>query len=151
MALLKPSLGRSPATVYGLMEATSNRKQRSFSSQAHGRHKKKPKRGYGRPRRMPPPSSRIGSIVMCAIIVVMAAFLGEVLLYNTFIPKDYFSTLAAKAFGRGDMVAAVVDSVMIGILLTHFWLDSFFWRFKKPEPRQWMLNWYAFLFSSRKP
>jgi hypothetical protein len=99
---------------------------------------------------MPPPSSRIGSIVMCAIIVVMAAFLGEVLLYNTFIPKDYFSTLAAKAFGRGDMVAAVVDSVMIGILLTHFWLDSFFWRFKKPEPRQWMLNRYAFLFNSRK-
>jgi len=82
---------------------------------------------------------------MCTILVLLAAFIGDNFLYNKLIPKDFFSTLVTKAADRGDLLSPVIDSFMIGILLTHFWLDSFFWRFKSPEPRQWMAKRYAFL------
>ena len=96
-------------------------------------------------RGVPDPKGRTGSIVMCVVLVVLAAFIGENFLYNKFIPKDFFSTVVTQAAGRGDVVTPVAESFMIGILLTHFWLDSFFWRFKSPEPRQWMSKRYAFL------
>jgi hypothetical protein len=96
-------------------------------------------------RGVPGPKGRAGSIVMCVILVVLAAFIGENFLYNKFIPKDFFSTVVTQAAGRGDVLTPVAESFMIGILLTHFWLDSFFWRFKSPEPRQWMSKRYAFL------
>jgi hypothetical protein len=93
----------------------------------------------------PAPKGRTGSIVMCVILVVLAVFIGENFLYNKFIPKDFFSTVVAQAAGRGDVLTPIAESFMIGILLTHFWLDSFFWRFKSPEPRKWMSKRYAFL------
>jgi hypothetical protein len=96
-------------------------------------------------RGVPPPKGRAASIVMCTILVVLAALIGDNFLYNKFIPKDFFSTLVTTAADRGDLLSPVIDSFMIGILLTHFWLDSFFWRFKSPEPRQWMAKRYAFL------
>jgi hypothetical protein len=96
-------------------------------------------------RGVPGPKGRAGSIVMCVVLVVLAAFIGENFLYNKFIPKDFFSTVVTQAAGRGDVLTPVAESFMIGILLTHFWLDSFFWRFKSPEPRQWMSKRYAFL------
>jgi hypothetical protein len=96
-------------------------------------------------RGVPGPKGRTGSIVMCAVLVGLAAFIGENFLYNKFIPKDFFSTVVTDAASRGDVLKPVAESFMIGILLTHFWLDSFFWRFKSPEPRQWMAKRYAFL------
>jgi hypothetical protein len=96
-------------------------------------------------RGVPGPKGRAGSIVMCVVLVVLAAFIGENFLYNKFIPKDFFSTVVTQAAGRGDVLTPVAESFMIGILLTHFWLDSFFWRFKSSEPRQWMSKRYAFL------
>jgi hypothetical protein len=44
---------------------------------------------------------------------------------------------------------ALIDSITIGILLNHFWLDSFFWRFQDPQSRNWMLSRFSFLFGSR--
>jgi hypothetical protein len=45
-------------------------------------------------------------------------------------------TVAAVAFGLG-----------WGVLLCHFWLDSFFWRLKEKVPREWIKSRYAFLFA----
>jgi hypothetical protein len=36
--------------------------------------------------------------------------------------------------------------VATGILLAHFWLDSFFWRMKNPESAKWMVNRFGFVF-----
>jgi hypothetical protein len=44
---------------------------------------------------------------------------------------------------------AMLDSIIIGILLNHFWLDSFFWRFQDPQSRNWLLSRFSFLFGSR--
>ena len=41
---------------------------------------------------------------------------------------------------------ALIDALAIGVLLTHFWLDSYFWKFSDKESREWMLERYNFLF-----
>jgi hypothetical protein len=99
-------------------------------------------------RGVPPPRGRAGSLVMCGILIVMAVFLGESFLYNSYLPKDLFSKVTTHALGRDDILVPVAESIGTGIWLTHFWLDSFFWRFKNPEARQWMTKRYAFLFNS---
>jgi hypothetical protein len=96
-------------------------------------------------RGVPPPRGRAASIVMCVVLVVLAAFIGDNFLYNKVIPKDFFSTFVVESAGRTDLLTPVIDAFMIGILLSHFWLDSFFWRFKSPESRKWMAKRYAFL------
>jgi hypothetical protein len=96
-------------------------------------------------RGVPPPRGKSASLVMCAILVVLAALIGDSFQYNWFIPKDFFTTFVVESAGRGDLLTPVMEAWVTGILLTHFWLDSFFWRFKSPESRKWMAKRYAFL------
>jgi len=44
-------------------------------------------------------------------------------------------------------ISAIASGLIWGILLCHFWLDSFFWRLKESGPRQWVKSRYAFLFA----
>jgi hypothetical protein len=44
-------------------------------------------------------------------------------------------------------VAAMGLGLTWGILLCHFWLDSFFWRLKEKVPREWIKSRYSFLFA----
>jgi hypothetical protein len=44
-------------------------------------------------------------------------------------------------------VAAMALGLTWGILLCHFWLDSFFWRLKEKVPREWIKSRYSFLFA----
>lgn len=90
--------------------------------------------------------SRYGPAVMTVALVLIGIFIADAFLYNKLIPKDFFATAAITGLGRGDLVTPTADAAMMGILLTHFWLDSFFWRFKEAGSRAWMLSRYAFLF-----
>ena len=47
------------------------------------------------------------------------------------------------------MIAGLATGFIWGILLSHFWLDSFFWRLKDKAPREWMRARFAFLFGGR--
>jgi hypothetical protein len=51
----------------------------------------------------------------------------------------------ARTFGT-----PMTNAIVTGILLNHFWLDSYFWRFRDSASRNWMLARYAFLFRNRK-
>jgi hypothetical protein len=44
-------------------------------------------------------------------------------------------------------VTGLASGLVWGILLSHFWLDSFFWRLKEKAPREWIKSRYAFLFA----
>jgi hypothetical protein len=44
-------------------------------------------------------------------------------------------------------VSGMAVGLIWGILLCHFWLDSFFWRLKDKTPREWIKSRYAFLFT----
>lgn len=44
------------------------------------------------------------------------------------------------------MIGGLAAGLSWGILLSHFWLDSFFWRLKEQAPREWVRSRYAFLF-----
>jgi hypothetical protein len=50
---------------------------------------------------------------------------------------------------EGPMIAGLATGFIWGILLSHFWLDSFFWRLKDKAPREWMRARFAFLFGGR--
>jgi hypothetical protein len=90
--------------------------------------------------------SRYGPAFMAVALVLIGIFFADAFLYNKLIPKDFFTGLIVKGLGRVDLVTPAADAAGMGILLSHFWLDSFFWRFKNPTSRTWMLNRYAFLF-----
>lgn len=44
---------------------------------------------------------------------------------------------------------SLTDGLANGILLNHFWFDSFFWRFTHPSSRQWLLERYSFMFPAK--
>jgi hypothetical protein len=47
----------------------------------------------------------------------------------------------------GPTVGGLTAGFIWGLLLCHFWLDSFFWRLKEKAPREWIRSRYAFLFA----
>jgi hypothetical protein len=41
---------------------------------------------------------------------------------------------------------SLANALGVGVLLNHFWFDSYFWRFSDKESRNWLLDRFSFLF-----
>ena len=74
-------------------------------------------------------------------VIIILAFYGSFpFVHSSIISLEFSSKTSEVYFG------SLLDALAAGILLTHFWLDSFFWKFSNKESRDWMLERYNFLF-----
>jgi len=90
------------------------------------------------------------------ICVGPAIFAFAVVIAAEFYAWGYFLSFNKTIFGvlnwtlgldlSGMTTQHVVDGVVIGILMTHFWLDGFLWRLRDKAPREWSRSRYNFLF-----
>jgi hypothetical protein len=99
------------------------------------------------------PSSGQKSILpRLAMIVVFAGclyFTGDLYFYHRFISPDIMGVwISNLLFHSGQFSRAFDFTVIYTILLSHFWLDSFFWRGRDPSARAWMANRFAFVLKS---
>jgi hypothetical protein len=77
------------------------------------------------------------------IFVVLCLIAGDVFSWHIITPIYHFADKATDAY-----FMSVVTGLATGMLVTHFWLDSFFWKFTKKESRDWILARYSFLFKT---
>jgi hypothetical protein len=88
--------------------------------------------------------------LMPAAFLLTALFLADFYYFQKVVSVAGVAHRISLWFGSpAGLDNAVIDSIVIGILLNHFWLDSFFWRFQDPQSRNWMLSRFSFLFGSR--
>jgi Flp pilus assembly protein protease CpaA len=94
---------------------------------------------------------QFSKVKMTSVFIITSLLMGDIYLFNIVVPTNYFSGFLAgvSGFSSGN----VGSGIALGVLLTHFWIDSFLWRFKgDPAARNWMIVRYDFLFdkSNRK-
>ena len=88
--------------------------------------------------------------LMPVAFVVTALFVSDFYLSQKLVSVSGVGRVVARWFGSPDGLAVSIrDAILTGILLNHFWLDSYFWRFKDVQSRDWMLSRFSFLF--RRP
>jgi hypothetical protein len=69
--------------------------------------------------------------------------------FNLVFSAARFGGVVAAFGSTGDVIGSAAFTLNVGVLLVHFWLDSYFWRFKAPSSRAWMTSRYAFLLGNR--
>jgi hypothetical protein len=89
--------------------------------------------------------SRTASWAMPAAFVLVAACLIDLYYFNLVFSAARFGGLLTYVGSTGEVIGSTVFTLNVGILLVHFWLDSYFWRFKEPRSRAWMSSRYGFL------
>lgn len=82
--------------------------------------------------------------LMTLLLVVCALVLCEFYGFHLFIRHVDMSSMISQEYRT-----SLVDGLANGVLINHFWFDSFFWRFNNASARQWLLNRYHFLFAPR--
>lgn len=102
---------------------------------------------YEKRARSGPPWARY---LMPAAFLLTALFLADFYYFQKVVSVGAVGHRLAAWFGSpAGLDSAIVDSIIVGILLNHFWLDSFFWRFQDPQSRDWMHSRFSFLFRPR--
>ncbi len=82
--------------------------------------------------------------MMTVFLVITGLVLGELYMFHAITRHiDVTGLMPSKYW------LSFVDGLTNGVLLNHFWFDSFFWRFNNPSARQWMIDRYSFLFPPR--
>lgn len=74
---------------------------------------------------------RYGAALMFPVFVVAVLIAGELYHFNWLRPEG---------------VAYFGQATIMGILLTHFWIDQTVWRLKNDNSRRWVMKRYSFLF-----
>jgi hypothetical protein len=94
--------------------------------------------------------SDLSRFIMPAALIVTGILVADFYLYQKVVSVGGVGRVMSRWFGSPQGLAvAISDSVVMGILLNHFWLDSYFWRFKDAQSRDWMHSRFSFLF--RRP
>jgi hypothetical protein len=93
--------------------------------------------------------SRTASWAMPVAFALLAATLIDLFHFNLVFSAARFGGLLGTVGAAGDVIGSTVFTLNVGVLLVHFWLDSYFWRFKAPSSRAWMTSRYAFLLANR--
>jgi hypothetical protein len=93
--------------------------------------------------------SRTASWAMPVAFALVAAALIDLYQFNLVFSAARFGGVVAAFGSTGDVIGSVTFTFNVGVLLVHFWLDSYFWRFKEPRSRAWMTSRYAFLLANR--
>jgi hypothetical protein len=89
---------------------------------------------------------------MPAAFIVTALFVADFYIFHKVVSVGGVGAVVSRWFGSpGGLAASISDAVVTGILLNHFWLDSYFWRFKDAQSRDWMLSRFSFLFQRQAP
>jgi hypothetical protein len=89
--------------------------------------------------------------LMLIAFVATALFVADFWYFNRFVSVGWLANFLGRITGAGSRyVSPMLDAIIIGTLLNHFWLDSYFWRFRDSASRNWMMTRYAFLFRNRK-
>jgi hypothetical protein len=102
---------------------------------------------YEKRERAGPPWTRY---LMPAALLLTALFLADFYYFQKVVSVGGVAHKISVWLGSPPgLDSAMLDAIVIGILLNHFWLDSFFWRFQDPQSRNWMLSRFSFLFGSR--
>jgi hypothetical protein len=86
---------------------------------------------------------------MPVAFALVAAALIDLYQFNYVFSAARFGGVLAYVGSTGDVIGSTVFTLNVGVLLVHFWLDSYFWRFKTPSSRAWMTSRYAFLLANR--
>lgn len=76
------------------------------------------------------------------LFLLLCVLIGDLYKFHKVIPVFHFADKLSDAYWM-----SLVNGFGVGVLLNHFWFDSFFWKFKNKEARDWMLERYGFLFS----
>jgi len=91
----------------------------------------------------------IYQLKMPFIFIVALLFFCDMYKLNYIIPSNWIEKIISPLI---TVSPAVMNSFGIAfvssVLLTHFWLDSYFWRFRDKSARDWMIERYGFLFKS---
>jgi hypothetical protein len=93
-------------------------------------------------------SQRSGMSIISAcryiiIFVLLCLLAGEILIWHKVIPPLHFDDKTSDAYWM-----SLLTALATGMLVTHFWFDSFFWKFTNKESRNWILERYNFLFKT---
>jgi hypothetical protein len=81
-----------------------------------------------------------------SVFAVAILITGELYWFHAFLPEFWVGRQVAHLV-QFDNGGAMSSGLAAGILLAHFWFDSFVWRLKNPESRSWVMRRYAFIFS----
>jgi hypothetical protein len=85
--------------------------------------------------------------LMPAAFIVTALFVADFYIFQKVVSVGGLGVIVSRWFGSpGGLAVSISDAIVTGILLNHFWLDSYFWRFKDAQSRNWMLSRFSFLF-----
>lgn len=88
-------------------------------------------------------------LAMILAFISTFLFFADFYYFHIFVSGNMGGFLARWIGGGDRLSGATNDAIVTGILLNHFWLDSYFWRFRDPGSRDWMMSRYAFLFRDR--
>ncbi len=87
--------------------------------------------------------------LMPLAFVATALLVSDFYVFQKVVSVGAVGRVVARWSGTPGLANSIIDAVFIGILLNHFWLDSFFWRFQDPQSRNWLLSRFSFLFRPR--
>ena len=82
---------------------------------------------------------------MPVAFLLVAAALIDLYQFNLVFSVARFGGLLGYVGTAGEVIGSLAFTFNVGILLVHFWLNSYFWRFKEPRSRAWMSSRYGFL------
>jgi hypothetical protein len=87
-------------------------------------------------------------LAFCLTLAVVINFYGSTQIFGF---NDLVTLTTTKILHMKKMtdtkINGIVSGLIFGILLSHFWLDSFYWRLKEKTPREWVKARYSFLFN----
>jgi hypothetical protein len=89
--------------------------------------------------------SRLSRWVMPVIFVVVAASLIDLYQFNLIFAAAGLGRLLTWVGSPDTAIGSAVFAFNVGVLLIHFWLDSYFWRFKDANSRTWMSSRFGFV------
>ena len=75
------------------------------------------------------------------IYILLSLVVGDLYFWHRIIPPFHFADKISDAYWT-----SLLTALATGVLLTHFWFDSFFWKFTNKESRNWIIERYSFLF-----
>ena len=87
--------------------------------------------------------------LMPALFIVTALFVADFYLWQKVASVRGVGRVFSRWLREPDLALSISDAIVTGILLNHFWLDSYLWRFKDARSRDWMHDRFSFLF--RRP
>ena len=93
-------------------------------------------------------TSRFSVVLLAPVIFVVVAFvIADLYMFGKFVSmRSLVGTLVSGFHLTALELGKVVAGVINGVLLSHFWLDAFYWRLKDKPAREWVQSRYSFLF-----